>query len=95
MSSSVGPNTADIIKWIVENYTDLSVDSVSHLDLQTKIDNYPSNFALFDKRDALQLIEDIAWQSRCVVYARNGTVYFKYLSEMPTPLKQTQPQNRL
>jgi hypothetical protein len=42
--------------------------------------NYPANFALTQRGNVLDLIEDIAWQSRCVTYIRNGVVYIKYLA---------------
>lgn len=85
MQSSVGPNTADIIKWILENYTDVTADNLSFSSVKTKIEKYPSNFALLAKRDALQLVEDIAWQARCVVYVKNKTAYIKYLATTPSP----------
>jgi hypothetical protein len=87
LSSSVGPNTADIIKYIIETYTDVTVDSTSYNSVRLKLENYPSNFALFDKRDALSLVEDIAWQARCLVYVKNKTLYFKYLSDEPVSVK--------
>lgn len=84
LKSSVGPNTADIIKHIAETYTDLTVDELSYDNVRDRLENYPSNFALFNKRDAVNLIEDIAWQARCVVWAKAGKLYFKYLAEVPS-----------
>lgn len=86
MSSSVGPNTVDIIEWILSNYTDLTIDSTSFNEVRTLLTNYPSSFALFDKRDALALVRDIAWQARCALWVVDQTVFIRYLSETPTPL---------
>ncbi len=84
LRSSRGNNAADIIKYITETYTTLSVDSTSHLAVRSKVATYVANFAIFTLMDAMQLCEDIAWQSRMAILLRNETVYFKYLSEVPT-----------
>ena len=84
MQSSVGPNTAEIIQWILQNYTTLSIDSTSFTAVATKLTNYPSSFALFDKKDALALVQEIALQARCSVYVVDNTAYIMYLSEEPT-----------
>jgi hypothetical protein len=86
LSSSVGPNTADIISHIATNYTDLTVDATSFSDTHTKVANYPMNFAITDKMDAVALIEQLAWQGRCVAYVREDKVYLKYLSDSDTPV---------
>jgi hypothetical protein len=83
-ASSVGPNTVDIIEWIAERYTNLTIDSVSFAAVRTLVDNYPSSFALFNKKDALTLIREIAWQARCSVWVVEGKLYIKYLSVAPT-----------
>ena len=87
LKSSEGPNTADIIKHIVENYTNLTVDTETYQLVRGYLEKYPSNFALLDKRDALALVEDIAWQARCVVYVKSGILFFRYLSVEPDPVK--------
>jgi len=83
MASSIGPNTVDIIEWIAENYTDLIVDSTSFNAVRSLLTNYPSSFALFDKKDALTLMREIAWQARCSVWVVNSTLYIRYLSVAP------------
>lgn len=82
LTSSVGPNTADIMKWLVDTYgTDLTADASSFSTLATKLTNYPSHFALLQKQNLLSTIEEIAWQARCAAYVRNGVLYAKYLAE--------------
>ena len=82
--SPIGPNTADIIEWIVENYSSLSVDSTTFNAVSTKLDNYPSHFVLNDKRSTIELVEDIAWQARCVLSFETGVVKIIYISEQPS-----------
>jgi hypothetical protein len=84
LTSSVGPNPADVMKWIIENYTNLEMDPTSHSINQAKLAKYPTNFALLEKPDAIALVEDIAWQSRCVAYSKGSTFYIKYLSSKDT-----------
>ncbi len=83
MTSSVGPNTAEIIQWIAESYTDLSIDASTFASVGSALANYPSSFALFDKKDALSLIREIAWQARCSVWILDNTLYIRYLSVAP------------
>lgn len=79
MASSVGPNSADIIKHLVETYTDKPVDSGSFASVNTAVADYPANFTLFTRPDALTEIQRIAWESRCAVFIRDGKVFIKYL----------------
>lgn len=84
LRSSQGPNVADIIQFIIEEFTNLAVDATSFASVKTKIANFPAGFAVFDQPDAIELIQDIAFQARCAVFVRNGVVFLTYLSEIPT-----------
>ena len=86
-TSSVGPNPCDIIEWLVNKYTNLTIDATSFAAVHTSLTNYPTNFYLTDRPDVYQLIQDIAYQSRCSVYIRNDVVYIKYLSLEPTSVR--------
>lgn len=83
LESSLSPNTADVIQWIIETWTDFTIDTSSFTGVNNDLTNFPSNFALLEKRDALDLIEDIAWQARSAVWLFNGVVHIKYLSKEP------------
>jgi len=84
--SSVGPNTSDIIKYLIQTYTDLSVDTTSFDAVESAISLYPSDFALLERVDALATIEEIAWQARCAVIIKNGVVFLKYLAVEEIPV---------
>jgi len=86
-TSLVGPNPCDTIAWLVDKYTDLTIDSASFVDVKAKLTNYPKNFYITERPDVYQLINDIAYQSRCAVYIRNGVIFIKYLSEEPTSVR--------
>jgi len=79
--SSVGPNVADIMQWVLTRYTTVSADFSS---VRSKYEKYPANFAVMDREDALKLCADIAWQSRSVLIIKHGIAYLKYYPERPT-----------
>lgn len=83
-TSSVGPNPCDIIEWLVNKYTDLTVDAASFATVKSYLQNYPTNFYVLDRSDVYDLINNIAYQSRCAVFVRNDVLYIKYLSIEPT-----------
>lgn len=80
LTSTVGPNTVDVIEHIVDTYTDLSKDASSFSAVSASLTKYPSHFAYFERVPALQFIEDVAYQARCAAYQRGGTIFLKYLS---------------
>lgn len=86
LSSDIGPNTCDIVEWIIETFTTLTIDTTTFASVKTALTNYPMNFALFDKRDALNLAQDIAFQARCALWVKFDQVYIKYLPEEPTSI---------
>lgn len=82
-TSSVGPNTVDILEWLIDKYTDFSTDAASFADVKTKIDNYPSHFPLLERRNIFEVLKDIAFQARCALYLRNDVFTILYLAEEP------------
>ena len=86
-TSSVGGNPCDIIEWLIGKYTDLTIDTATFASVKASLTNYPTNFYITERPDVFQLINDIAYQSRCAVYTRNGRVYIKYLSTEPTSVR--------
>lgn len=81
--SSIGPNTVEIVEWIVDNYTDLTVDTTSFAAVEILVEPFPSNFAVLTRMDTLALLRDIAFQARCALWVSNGVVYMKYLPIEP------------
>lgn len=79
--SSLPANAADVIKWIVETYMTYGIDTVSFDLARIDVAPYPVAFALLSPRDAMSLIEDIAWQARCALYLHDGVISIKYLSK--------------
>jgi len=83
-TSTLTNNTANAIKWLIETYTALEVDTASFESVALKLTDMPSNFCLFDVGNVLELCKNIAWQARCALIIRSGVVFIRYLSETPT-----------
>lgn len=84
LDSSVGPNTVDIIEWLITTYTSFGVDATSFAAVEAAIDNYPSHFAMLSRKNILTALDEISFQARCALYLRDNTFYIKYLSKAPT-----------
>lgn len=81
--SSVGPAVTDILEYIIEYYTDLTTDPVSFSAVQVKLDPFPMNFPILDRKNTVEVLQEIAYQARCALWISNGKVYLKYLPEEP------------
>jgi hypothetical protein len=81
--STIGPDTVEILEWIIDNYTDLDYDTTSFDSVRVKLEPFPSNFPVLDRRNTVDLIRDIAFQARCAVWLSNGVFFLKYLPEEP------------
>jgi len=83
--SSVGPDTVEILKYLIANYTDLTWDATSFDHAQQKLQAFPANFPILERKNTIQALEEIAFQARCAIWLSNGVFYLKYLPEEPTP----------
>lgn len=81
--STIGPNTAIILKYLIDTYTDLSYDTASFNIVQMKLSKFPANFPLLDRRNILTVLQEIAFQARCALWISNGVFYIKYLPVIP------------
>jgi hypothetical protein len=84
MTSSVGPNTVDILQYLIEKYTSFAIDSTTFNHVRTRLENYPSNFAILARPNIVQTLQEIAHQARCALLLRDNTFFIVYLSEEPT-----------
>lgn len=85
LESSVGPKIVNILKHIIETYTDKTWDATSFGAVDTRFGNlYPANFALFNRENAVKVLHEIAWQARCAIFEIAGVYHLKYLSSEPS-----------
>lgn len=81
--SNVGPAVTDILEYIITHYTDLTWDPTSFAAVQAKLNPFPMNFPILDRKNTVEVLQDIAYQARCALWISNGVVYLKYLPEEP------------
>ena len=85
--SSVGPSPVDIIEWLVDTYTDFTVDATNFAAVKSTLTEFDSNFVVQERKSVLQLINEIAYQQRMAVRITGGVVQLVYLGEEPTSLR--------
>ena len=97
--SSVGPNTVDVMKYLIDTYTALEWDASTFNYVHTKLIQFPSNFALLDKKNVVDVLHEIAFQCRCALWLQDNVFYLRYLPEEPVslgdPAWASTPQNRV
>jgi hypothetical protein len=83
--SDIGPDVVEILKHLITHYTNLDWDEESFDHAQEKLQAFPANFPLLEQKNAVQLLQEIAFQARCALWISDGAFYLKYLPEEPTP----------
>ena len=81
LTSPVGPNVVDILVYLISLYTENTIDSVSFTHVRGLLINYPANFALLGKKNVVEVLQEIAYQSRCAIWIADDVFYIKYLPE--------------
>lgn len=82
-TSTVGPNTVDIMIWLIEKYTTFTWDATTFNSVKTKLANYPSSFPILERKNILTVLQEIAYQCRCAIYLRDHKFYLIYLPDRP------------
>lgn len=82
--STIGPNTVDILKYIIGNYTNLTWDDTSFDAVRAQVAPFPMNFPVLERKNTIEIIKEIAFQARCAVWISNGKFYLKYLPAEPS-----------
>jgi len=83
--SSIGPNTSDIISYILYTYTNYKINNSSFNTVASQLP-YRSDFGIYERKDALQICQEIAWQARCALIVDSETIELRYLALQPDSL---------
>ena len=86
LTSSLTNNSATLIKNVLDTYTTLTTDATSFELAAIAVEDYPANFALLKKKDALTFAKEVAWQSRCALITDGSDIKINYLSIEPTAI---------
>lgn len=84
-TSSVGPAAGDILEYLLTRFTGITVNGASVSNLNDWTEDTPCNFVMYDKRNCLDLVRDIAWQSRAAVLFDQGQARLVYVPELTAP----------
>jgi len=82
-----GPNIMDILIHLISTYTDLDYDETTFNAVKTKLEKFPANFPILERKNTLTVLQEIAYQARCALWISNGVFYLKYLPEEPVVLE--------
>ena len=82
-TSDVGPNPTDVIEWIVDKYTNFTVDAANFAAVSTLLDKYPCNYYHAKKTDVLSTLTQIAYEARCALTVTDNVVKLTYLPVEP------------
>lgn len=77
--SPIGPQASEILTWLVNTYTEYTINQASLNAAKVYIDRYPMNFALYDRPNILELLREIAFQARCAIWFNDNQFYLKFL----------------
>lgn len=81
--SDIGPNTVDVLEYLIETYTDFTADTTTFNAVRTALEKYPSHFQIVERKQILKALQEIAWQARCAIWLSNDVFYLRYLSAQP------------
>lgn len=85
-NASVGPNIVDILEYLINRYTDYSIDATSFNHVGALLDEFDANFYIAERRNILEVLQDIAYQARCRLVLKDETFFITSLPETPTPV---------
>lgn len=85
-TSPLGQNGVDVMKYIIQHYTNQSVDDTSFNETHPLIAAYKCNFAIQERKNAMQVLQEIAYQLRCAIWFKGGRFFVKYLPKQGTPV---------
>ena len=84
--STIGPDIIAIIKYLIETHSDLTWDATTFNHCATKLSPFPANFAILSRQDIIQVLQEIAFQSRCAIWLDDDVFKMSYLPEVPSPV---------
>jgi hypothetical protein len=81
--SSVGPNTMDILAYLIGKYSELSIDQESFESCRADLENYPMHFCLTQKKNIITVLNELSFMARIALSIKSGKFFCKYLPARP------------
>lgn len=86
VSAPIGSNVVDAMIYLIDNYTSLDYDVTSFNYVRSLLTNYPVNFVLTERSNTVQILSDIAFQTRCSIWLNDRKFFLRYLPEQLTQI---------
>ena len=87
VTGPVGTNIVDIMRYIIELYCKgVGIDETSFSHVRSLVDPFPANFALTERKNVVQLLQEIAYQARCSIFINDRKFHLVYLPEDRAPV---------
>lgn len=83
MKSAVGPDIIEVLEWLIDKYTDFTVNASSFASVKLDLAGWEANFALLRRGNILDLLRDIAFQARCAIYIKDNEIFIQFLAKRP------------
>jgi hypothetical protein len=92
--SPVGPNTADILSYLITTYSGVpypstppfACDPTTFNLVRSQLSAFPMHFCLFDRKNLFDVLKEIAFQARCAIWLKEDVFYLLYLVPEATPV---------
>jgi hypothetical protein len=85
--SDVPPQFIHIMFWTIALFTNLQADPDSFNTVFNQTVNTPMNFAIFERKNALEFIKELCFQARVAIWINGGTIFLRYLPAEPVPIE--------
>lgn len=86
MRSPIGPNTVDIMRYLIEHWgSGATCDPTSFALVRSQISSFPSHFVLEEKKNLIDALKEIAYQARLAIFLKGNVFYLKYLPIQESP----------
>lgn len=87
VTSSIGPDVTDIIKYLIQQYLPIvSCDTVSFDATKTRTQYMPANFVLLERKNIFEVLSDICYQACLSLKFSNNVAYLQHLQQEPEPV---------
>ncbi len=92
--SPVGPNTADILQYLVTTYSGVpypgtppfGCDTATFNRVRSQLAAFPMHFCLFERKNLFDALKEIAFQARCAIWLKEDIFYLLYLVPEEVPI---------
>jgi hypothetical protein len=91
--SPVGPNTADILQYLIHTYSGVpypaapfDCDTTSFNTVRAQLGAFPMHFCLFERKNLFDALKEIAFQARCAIWLKEDIFYLLYLVPEGAPV---------